>query len=142
MEEVGRRKKKGIAPRPTELSSGEVEELTIKLFKGGNPPSKIGLILRDQYGVPSVKQMVGKSITQILEEHGLKQELPEDLTNLLRKAVFLRRHLEKNRKDIASRRALELLEGKIQKLVKYYVRTGALPEGWRYEPEKAALLVR
>lgn len=142
MEEVSRRKRKSTAPRPTELSSGETEELIIKLFKEGNPPSKIGLILRDQYGVPSVKQVVGKSIAQILNQHGLKQELPEDLMNLLRKAVFLRRHLEKNRKDIASRRALELLEGKIQKLVKYYTRTGVLPEGWKYEPEKAALLVR
>ncbi len=127
---------------PSGLSASEVEELVVKLAKGGHSASMIGLILRDQYGVPDVKQITGKSVTQILDEHGLKPEIPEDLMNLIKKAVGLRRHLERNRKDMSSKRALQILESRINRLAKYYVRVGALPAGWRYEPEKAALLVR
>jgi small subunit ribosomal protein S15 len=119
-----------------------VEELVVKLARGGHSASMIGLILRDQYGVPDVKQITGKSVTQILDAHDLKPEIPEDLMNLIRKAVRLRRHLERNRKDMSSKRALQILESRINRLAKYYVRVGALPAGWRYEPEKAALLVR
>jgi small subunit ribosomal protein S15 len=37
---------------------------------------------------------------------------------------------------------LQLMESRIRRLVKYYVREGVLPQGWRYEPKKAALLVK
>jgi small subunit ribosomal protein S15 len=140
MEEAFERRK---VDRPSGgISAGKVEELVVKLAKEGRSPSEIGIILRDQYGVPSVKQAVGKSVVQILEAHGIKHELPEDLMNLIRKAVALHRHLSRNRKDFASKYGLGLVEAKINRLVKYYVRAGILPEGWRYEPEKAALLVR
>jgi len=140
MEEAFKRRKAG---RPSGgASAGKVEELVVRLAKEGHSASKIGIILRDQYEVPSVKQAVGKSIMQILEARGIKHELPEDLMNLIRKAVALHRHLARNRKDFASKHGLGLVEAKINRLAKYYVRMGVLPEGWRYEPEKAALLVR
>jgi len=140
MEEAFERRRAG---RPSGgASAGKVEELVVKLAKEGRSASEIGIILRDQYGVPSVKQAVGKSVVQILEARGIKHELPEDLMNLIRKAVALHRHLDRNRKDFASKHGLGLVEAKINRLAKYYVRMGVLPEGWRYEPEKAALLVR
>jgi len=140
MEEAFERRKAG---RPSGgASAGKIEEMVVRLAKEGRSSSEIGIILRDQYGVPSVKQAVGKSIMQILEAHGIKHELPEDLMNLIKKAVALHRHLARNRKDFTSKHGLGLVEAKINKLAKYYVRMGILPEGWRYEPEKAALLVR
>lgn len=139
MEETIKNVKRGASGG---MPAGEVEELVVKLAKEGHPASKIGIILRDQYGVPSVKQATSKSMAQILRKHGLKPELPEDLMNIIKKAVGLHRHLAQNRKDTASKHALELIEGRINKLVKYYIRTGVLPADWRYEPEKAALLVR
>ncbi|KUO40441.1 MAG: 30S ribosomal protein S15 [Hadesarchaea archaeon DG-33-1] len=123
-------------------SADKIEELVAKLAKDGRSTSKIGIILRDQYGVASVKQAVGKSVAQILKAHGIKHELPEDLMNLIKKAVALRRHLARNRRDSTSKHGLEVIEARIQRLAKYYARTGLLPTGWRYEPEKAALLVR
>lgn len=139
MEETVKNVKRGASGG---MSAGEVEELVVKLAKEGHPASKIGIILRDQYGVPSVKQTMGKSMIQILRKHGLKPELPEDLMSVIKKAVELHRHLAQNRKDTAAKHALELIEGRINKLAKYYIRTGVLPADWRYEPEKAALLVR
>ncbi len=120
----------------------EVEELVVKLAREGHPPSRIGLLLRDLHGVGSVKKATGKSLSQILEERGVRRPLPEDLSNLVRRALRLQRHLEKNRKDKVSLRSLEITEQRIRKLSRYYVRVGKLPRDWKYEREKAALLVR
>jgi len=120
----------------------EVERLVIKLSKDGLQSAEIGKTLRDQYGIPSVKNVTGKTVTSILEENNLLPKIPEDLLNLLKKAVNLRDHLAKNKKDFTSKRGLELLESKIRRLAKYYVKTKKLPAGWKYEPERAKLLVQ
>lgn len=117
----------------------EVEALVIKLAKEGYPPSRIGTILRDQYAIPLVKPLTGKSITQILEGAGLKMTVPEDLESLLKKAARLSVHLEKNKKDLHNKRALQLIEAKIHKLAKYYKREGVLPPEWKYEPKVASI---
>lgn len=117
----------------------EVEALVIKLAKEGHPPSRIGTILRDQYAIPLVKPLTGKSITQILKEAGLKMAVPEDLESLLKKAARLSAHLEKNKKDLHNKRALQLVEAKIHKLTKYYKREGVLPPEWKYEPKVASI---
>lgn len=111
----------------------EVEALVIKLTKEGHPPSKIGIILRDQHSIPLTKPITGKSITQILRDAKLEPSLPEDFKNLLKKAAGLRAHLEKNHKDLHNKRALQLVEARIYKLMKYYKREGLLPPDWKYE---------
>lgn len=131
-----------MEPDWIEYSTEEIEELILKLNKEGNSASKIGVILRDQYGIPDVKVVTGMKITKILEKHDQALEYPEDLMNLIRKAVNVRDHLEENPKDLHTRRGLQLMESRIRRLVKYYVREGVLPQGWRYEPKKAALLVK
>jgi len=104
----------------------------VKLAKEGKPASIIGGILRDQYGIPLVKSIVGKSISQILKEAGLAPTLPEDLGNLIRRATRLRRHLEKSGVDAYNRRSLQMIESRIHRLVKYYRRTGVLPADYKY----------
>jgi small subunit ribosomal protein S15 len=117
----------------------EVEALVIKLTKEGNTPSNIGTILRDQYAIPLVKPITGKTITKILKDAELAPSIPEDLSVLMRKAESLGIHLEKNKKDLNNKRALQLIEAKIHKLSRYYKREGVLPESWRYEPKIASL---
>jgi len=117
----------------------EVEALVIKLAKDGNPPSRIGVILRDQYAIPLVKSITGKTITEILKESGLAPTIPEDLGNLLKKASRLAVHLEKNKKDLHNKRALQLIEARIHKLSRYYKREGILPPNWKYEPKITSL---
>ncbi|NYB52006.1 MAG: 30S ribosomal protein S15 [Methanobacteriaceae archaeon] len=129
-------------PEWVEYSTEEIEEIILKLRKEGKSTSVIGVILRDQYGIPDVKSVTGMKITQILEKHGQIEEYPEDLMNLIRKAVNIRDHLKENPKDLHTKRGLQLVESRIRRLVKYYTREGVLPEGWRYEPKKAALLVK
>ena len=131
-----------IKPEWIEYSNEEIEELILKLNKEGNSTSMMGIILRDQYGIPDVKLITGMKITQILENHNQGLEYPEDLMNLIRKAVNIREHLKENPKDLHTRRGLRIVESNIRRLVRYYTREGVLPEGWRYEPKQAALLVK
>ncbi len=118
----------------------EVEALVIKLAKEGHAPSKIGTILRDQHGIPMTKPITGKTVTQILKDAGLAPSLPEDLETLLKKAARLHVHIEKNKKDLHNKRALQIIEAKIHKLSRYYKREGALPPDWKYKA-KAAFLI-
>ncbi len=131
-------------PHPTKPSwlkytPTEVEELVVSLAKKGYPPSMIGIILRDQYGIPLVKAVTGKKISRILKEHGLAPEIPEDLYNLMKRAAKIRRHLEEHPKDYHSKRGLQLVESKIHRLAKYYKRKGILPPDWKYKPEKISI---
>lgn len=119
----------------------EVERLVIKLRNEGKEASEIGMILRDQYGIPSVKTATGKTVMTILKENNLLLKIPEDLLCLLKRSVNLKEHMGKNRKDYTSKHGLELLESKIRRLIKYYVRNKKLPADFKYEPEKAKLLV-
>ncbi len=131
------------ASRPlwVDYSPEEVEKLIVKMGKKGMMPSEIGRRLRDEYGIPSVKLAIKKSVSEVLEEEGAEPEVPEDLFHLLTKAVRLRKHLERNPSDVHNRRQLNNTEMKIWRLVKYYKRTGKLPKDWSYAPERASIIV-
>ena len=124
------------------LGADEVEEVVASLASQGYTKAMIGTVLRDSYGVPSVKLVTGKKVGRILAESGLEEGIPEDLMALMRKAVRLSEHLAQHPKDIHNRRALQLIEAKIRRLVYYYKSVGKLPEDWRYSLDKARLLVK
>lgn len=131
-----------VVPEWVEYSQKEAEELIAKMAKEGIPSARIGLVLRDTHGIPSVKNITGKSITSIMKESGVKMEYPEDLMNLITKAVRMRKHIGKNKSDVHNKTKLTHVESKIKRLVRYYTSAGKLPAGWSYDPEKAALLVK
>ena len=118
----------------------EVEALVIKLAREGNPPSRIGTILRDQHGIPLTKSLTGKTISSILAEAEMAPSIPEDLEMLLKKASRLSTHLERNKMDLVNKRALQIIEAKVHKLSKYYKREGVLPSDWKYEPKAASIV--
>jgi len=118
----------------------EVESLIVKLAREGHNTSRIGVVLRDQYGIPLTKPIAGKSIMEIVKQAGLAPLLPEDLDVLLRRASRLAVHLEKSRKDRYNVRSLQNVEAKIHKLAKYYKREGVLPADWKYEAKTASLV--
>jgi small subunit ribosomal protein S15 len=112
-----------------------------ELRRQGQSTAMIGAILRDQYGIPNVKETLGVKISKIVEELELQPKYPEDLVNLVRRATNLRRHLEDNSKDLHSKRGLQLIESKIRRLVKYYKTKGVFPSNWKYDPKTAGLLL-
>ena len=115
-------------------SPKEIEELVVKYTKDGFTPSQIGNKLRDQHSIPLIKPITKKGIGEILEENGLKTEMPEDLENIVNKAVGLQKHLKVNRGDYRNVRSLELLEAKVHRLSVYYKRIGRIPKTWKYKP--------
>ncbi len=119
----------------------EVEMLIYKLHKEGQTPSQIGLHLRDVYGIPDVKILCKKSITQVLADKKVLNPLPEDLMALIKKLTLIRKHLDENKQDKVALRGLQLTESKIQSLIKYYKRTGKLAKDWKYDVSKAKLYV-
>ena len=118
-------------PKWVQYKSDEVEALVVKLNKQGMASSQIGLVLRDSYGVPDVEKLTGKKICKILEEKKLAPAIPEDVTNLIKKAIHLKKHLQMHKKDMHSNRGLQLITSKINRLTKYYKRAGRLPEDWK-----------
>lgn len=119
----------------------EISQLIIKFAKSQKSPSQIGIILRDSYGIPSVAQLTGKSITEILAEEKLLPKLPEDLLSLIRKYIKITKHLQANKKDQPSVHGLQLTESKIKRLAKYYKANEKVPQDWRFSREQASLLV-
>lgn len=114
----------------------EIELLVAKLAKEGKSTSEIGIVLRDSYGIPDVKMIAGKSITKILAEKKLLKELPEDLIDLMKRLVAIKKHLEINKKDMSAKRGLQLTESKMKRLIKYYKISGKIPVAWKYDPKK------
>ena len=119
----------------------EVELLIIKLVKSGKTSSQIGMILRDSYGIPEVRPILNKKITKVLKDNELLQEIPEDLVALIRREIKIMKHRETHKKDQTSKRGLLLTGSKIHRLVKYYKKTGRLPEAGTYDRSKARLVV-
>jgi small subunit ribosomal protein S15 len=117
----------------------EVEAFIIKLAKEGHSLSKIGTILRDQYAIPLVKPITGKSISDTLEAAGMAPSMPEDLTNLVKKAQGLAVHMDKNKKDLHNKRSMQVIEARIHKLSRYYKREGVLPKNWKYKAKVASI---
>ncbi|MGI0062347.1 MAG: 30S ribosomal protein S15 [Nitrosotalea sp.] len=126
-------------PTWVKQSTAEIEELIVKYAKEGLPPSKIGIKLRDQHAIPITRQIVKKSITEILEQKGVKTEMPEDLNNLVNKALGLQKHLRENKSDKRNVRSLELLEAKVHRLSSYYKKIGKIPKTWKYKAVIAQL---
>ncbi|KAI8056589.1 ribosomal protein S13e [Syncephalis plumigaleata] len=128
-------------PSWLKITPDEVCEHIVKLAKKGVTPSQIGVVLRDQHGVAQVKNVTGNKIVRILKANGLAPELPEDLYHLIKKAVAVRKHLERNRKDKDSKFRLILIESRIHRLARYYKTVGQLAPNWKYESSTASALV-
>ncbi|MBN2110524.1 MAG: 30S ribosomal protein S15 [Methanosarcinaceae archaeon] len=128
-------------PAWSTMNEEEVTNVVIDQWKQGISTSEIGMILRDKYGVPDVKLVTGKKITGILEEKGEAPAVPEDLYNLIVKAIGIRKHIKDNHKDVHNKRSLQNTESKIRRLVRYYQSTKVLPADWKYKPETAEMLL-
>ncbi len=126
---------------PTTMTAEEAEKLVVELRGNGLSSSQIGIVLRDTYGIPDTKLLTKKSMTDVLHSHDVAPALPEDLYNLITKALNLRDHLEDNKKDLHNKRALQLTEAKIRRLVRYYKNNDVLPQDWTYRLDTVEMLI-
>jgi len=117
----------------------EIADIIIKFSNDGLSPSEIGSRLRDEYGIPLVKPILGKSVTQVLKDNNIEQSMPEDLNKLVQKALGLQKHLKIHNSDHRNVRSLELIESKIHRISKYYKNSGKIPTTWKYSAVIAQL---
>jgi len=126
-------------PSWLKIEAKEIEELIVKYGKEDLTASQIGMKLRDQHSIPLVKPILKKTISQVLEENELKTELPEDLNNIVNKAIGLQKHLKSNKGDRRNIRSLELIEAKVHRLSVYYKKIDRIPKNWKYKSVVANL---
>ena len=131
-------------PEWSDVDAEDIESRVVELAEQGHDPSQIGLKLRDEgvkgTPIPDVKLATGKKITEILEENDADADLPEDLRNLMERAVRLRDHMGNNPGDAQNKRALQNTESKIRRLVDYY-RGDELDAEFTYEYDEARELL-
>ncbi|AFZ72176.1 30S ribosomal protein S15 [Natronobacterium gregoryi] len=127
-------------PEWSDVDSADIEDRVVELAEQGYDPSQIGIKLRDEgvtgTPIPDVKLATGKKITEILEENDAKSDIPEDLRNLMERAVRLREHVQQNQQDHQNKRALQNTESKVRRLVDYY-RGDELEPDFTYSYEQA-----
>jgi small subunit ribosomal protein S15 len=116
-----------------------VRTVVLKLAKEGQSPSRIGQTLRDDYGVPLVKPLMGKSLGRVLTEGKAAPKVPQDLQDLIERAQRVQKHLKAHRSDRKNVHSLELVEAKIYRLSKYYREKGILPSDFKYTAVVAQL---
>ena len=134
--------RKSNKPDFVEMSVDDAKALVRKLYRLGTSTAEIGLILRDQYGVPSFKGLTGITMVKFLREENLYSRFPEDLLNLLRKAVGMYHHLQDYKKDVHNKVKYEHVLSKIHRLTKYYKAKGYIPQDWKYSADEAEALIR
>jgi small subunit ribosomal protein S15 len=122
-------------PEWSDVEEDDIEARVVELAEQGYDPSQIGLKLRDEgvkgTPVPDVKLATGKKVTEILEDNDAAPDLPEDLRNLMERAIRLREHMDEHPQDKQNKRALQNTESKIRRLVNYY-RGDELDEDFTY----------
>jgi ribosomal protein S15P/S13E len=74
----------------------------------------------------------------VLDVAGLAPQIPEDLYHLIKKAVTVRKHLERNRHDKDSKFRLILIESRIHRLARYYRTKSQLPPTFKFEAATAS----
>ena len=120
-------------------TADEARSVILKLAKEGTSPSRIGQTLRDDYGVPLVKPLVGKSLGRILIEGKAAPKIPQDMQDLIDRAQRVQKHLQVHKSDRKNVHSLELVEAKIYRLSKYYKQKGLLPRDFKYTAVVAQL---
>ncbi len=81
----------------------DVKAKIIELAKQGMTSEKIGLVLRDQHGIPRAK-LLGIRIKQVLQEANLWQD--GEHVALKKKVEILSKHVAKNKHDYKGERSL------------------------------------
>ena len=73
------------------------------------------------------------------KKNDLMPDLPEDLNNIVTKAIGLQKHLKSNKGDNRNVRSLELIEAKIHRLSTHYKKKNQIPQNWKYKSVIAQL---
>jgi small subunit ribosomal protein S15 len=104
--------------KPTWIKMKEPElKKTILELSLTYAPSQIGIILRDQYGIPTTK-VFGKKLKAYLTELGIDRN--EDLENASKKVDKIKEHLKNNITDKHAKHKLQHVQSRLNITKKYF----------------------
>jgi len=124
------------------ITKEQVELLILKMVKEGYSLAQIGQILRDQYGILDVREVLGIKLKRFLEKKGAKPQIPDDLKALFKRYLAVKKHLLIHKKDKHSKRGLLIIESRIKRLIRYYKEKGELDPKFRFDKENVALYLK
>lgn len=111
-------KKQVSMEKPVWLKTSEEDvKKIIAELAGKHQPAEIGIILRDQYGIPTTK-IYGKKLSVYLKELGI--EVNEiQLQNVQKKVENLKEHLKNHGQDKKAKHKIQRPQSRVQKMKKY-----------------------
>ena len=115
---MAKTKKTKKVEKPTWLKMKE-EELKKVIAEPAekHSPAQIGLILRDQYGVPTTR-VYGKKLAHYLKEIGKHENF--ELTGAEKKVDRIKEHLKKNVTDKKAKHKLQKAQSRLSLTQRYY----------------------
>ena len=103
-------------PTWVKMKEPELKKVILELSET-HAPSQIGLILRDQYGIPTTK-IFGKKLKAYMKELGIERN--EDLENAEKKVEGLKEHLKDNITDRSAKHKLQHAQSRLNIIKKYF----------------------
>lgn len=98
------------------MEEAELKKVILELSEK-YAPSQIGIVLRDQYGVPTTK-VFGKKLKEYLKELGIERN--EDLENAEKKVTAIKEHLKNNVTDRIAKHKLQHAQSRLNITRKYF----------------------
>ena len=103
-------------PTWVKMKEPELKKVILELSEK-HAPSQIGIILRDQYGIPTAK-IFGKKLKAYMKELGINRN--EDLENAEKKITNLKEHLKNNITDRSAKHKLQHAQSRLNIVKKYF----------------------
>jgi small subunit ribosomal protein S15 len=108
---MARQKKLAEKPVWLKVSEEELKKIIAELAEK-YPPAQIGLILRDQYGIPTAR-LYGKKLSHYIKEIGKYNEKME-LENISKKVEKIEEHFKKNPQDKRTKHKLQKAKSRVE----------------------------
>ena len=103
-------------PTWVKMKEPELKKLITELSEK-HAPSQIGMVLRDQYGIPSTR-VFGKKLKAYMQELGIERN--EDLENAENKVEKMKEHLKTNITDRKAKHKLQHAQSRLNITRKYF----------------------
>jgi ribosomal protein S15P/S13E len=114
--------KKMEKPVWLKYSPDEVKAIILKLANKGMTAEKIGLTIRDQYGIPKTK-LFGFKIKEVLKEKD--KYVDPNIKNLKANLDKVEQHYKKNKGDQKAKRSLIIIKAQLKKREEYLAKKAA-----------------
>ena len=100
------------------LNENELKQIITELMEKEPQPAKIGLILRDQYGIPTTR-VYGKKLLQIMKELGYTENA--ELKNTEKKLEIMKAHFKDHKAtDKKTKHKIQKAQSRLNIVKKYW----------------------